>query len=76
MKITGYRYPPYFFPVTPTGKISGLCNVKYDSERDLLADWDSQHSYTTAPPLIRVGDDGSEVQLRPFVPATPESQQP
>lgn len=64
--ITGYIYYPYFFPVLPTGKISGLCGVKYRDEQDLLADWDSQHGgYTTAPPLVRVSDGGEEVILRP-----------
>jgi hypothetical protein len=66
-KIIGYRYPPYFFNVLPTGQISALCNVKYPDERRLVEEWDSQHGgYETAPPLIRVYDDGREEQIRPY----------
>jgi len=61
-KISGYRYNCYWFGITRTGKIAALCNVQYEDEADLLADYDRTGDHGG---LIRVYEDGTEEQIRP-----------
>lgn len=67
--VSHYRFGDTTFGITRTGKIQGMCNVKYEDERALVADWDETHDKTNPkePRLVRVMSDGSESQLRPIV---------
>ncbi len=67
-EVAGYEFGGNWFGMTKGGKISGMSGVRYNSEGELLADYDdTQGSGPNTPLLVKVYADGRRIQLRPKV---------
>lgn len=68
--IAGYRFGPYWFGIDKAGghgeRIHGLSGGSFISENDLIGSYDrTLGNHADSPKLIRVYEDGTELQLRP-----------